>query len=1010
MICASCGRENPADSRFCSACGAALASDTPADVRKTVTVLFCDLVGSTALGERTDPEVLREVMSRYHAELRAILERHGGTVEKFVGDAAMAIFGLPQVHEDDAVRAVRSAVEMRDAVARLGLEVRIGVNTGEIVAGTGETLATGDAVNVAARLEQAARAGEVLIGSATELLARNAIRAEAVEPLALKGKSEPVPAFRVLGLLDDVPAFTRPIDAPFVGRAEELERLVRALGAAVETRTPQQATIAGPPGIGKSRLARELLGRSQARVLVGRCLSYGEGITYWPLAEIVSQVGDVRSALGGDGDAELVAARVEAAVDSGGTTATPEEIAWGFRRLFEQISASRPLVVVLDDIHWAEPMLLDLIEYVATFAHDVPLLLLCMARPDLFDHRPSWTTPRPNSTLIALDPLSGSESETLVTLLGRVPARSHARIVEAAEGNPLFVEQLVAMQAEGGDGELEVPPTLQALLAARIDRLPEPERSVVERGSVEGRLFHRGAVAALLPEPERRDVGGHLLTLVRKELIRPDRATVPGDDGFRFGHILIRDAAYEAIPKRQRAALHEGYADWLGSRLGDDAPDEIVGYHLEQAYRYGAELGAPDAELAQRAAARLADAGHAARARRDAAAAANLLGRAVELVEHGATRPDLLVPFGEALHLTGETTRARRVLEEAVSGAAAGGDLHVEWLARIELVLLRLDTEPEGAGEQALREGETAIASAEMAGDHEVLARAWDLIAEVHNLRGQMTEWRRASERAVRHARLTGDLALEVPIVSHSAGPIVYGPVPVDEGLRYADAVRARLGHVPEVQAFALHVQAHLLARRGESERAFETVNAWRRHKRELGQEAAYATTAACAWDVSFWAEDWKRGEEVLREGLEMLERMGRTVHVSTIAAHLGQAVSLQGRFDEAERLSELSEELGVSDDAYNETAWRRVRAKALEARGDFGQAEVFARQAVEAAVGAEFLDDAALAWLGLAQILRNAGNLEAQTAASEALVLFERKGNLIGARWARAFLDDAPS
>ena len=543
-------------------------------------------------------------MARYHAELRAILERHGGTVEKFVGDAAMAVFGLPQVHEDDALRAVRATVEMRDAVATLGLEVRIGVNTGEVVAGTGETLATGDAVNVAARLEQAAEAGEVLIGSVTERLVRDAVRTEAVEPLVVKGKQEPVVAFRVLGLVDEVPAFTRPIDAPFVGRRDELEELERALALAVETRTPQLATIVGAPGIGKSRLARELLGRVQARVVVGRCLPYGEGITYWPLQEIASQVGDVRAALQGVSDAELAAIRVEAALGVTDTPVSPEEIAWGVRRLFEALAVQGPLVVVFDDIHWAEPTFLDLIEYVASFVHDAPMLVLCTARPDLFDVRPTWTAPKPSATLVTLRALSENDSETLVERLGDLPEHARERIVQAAEGNPLFVEQLVAMQAENGD-ELEVPPTLQALLAARIDRLGEQERAAAQSGSVEGRLFHRGAVAALVPEPERGEVGAHLLSLVRKELIRPDRATLPGDDAFRFGHILIRDAAYDAIPKRQRAALHERYADWLETRLGDDAPDEVVGYHLEQAYRYGVELGAVDPIVGRRAAERL---------------------------------------------------------------------------------------------------------------------------------------------------------------------------------------------------------------------------------------------------------------------------------------------------------------------------------------------------------------------------------------------------------------------
>jgi len=561
VICASCGQDNPAGFGFCGACGAALAKEPAGDVRKTVTVVFCDLVGSTALGERTDPEVLRELMASYHAELRAILERHGGTVEKFVGDAAMAIFGLPQVHEDDALRAVRAAVEMRNAVTSLGLEVRIGVNTGEVVAGIGETLATGDAVNVAARLEQAAEAGEVLVGAATERLVRNLVRAESVVPLVLKGKSEPVPAFRVLELLDEVPAFTRPIDAPFVGRREELEQLESVLAAAVDTRTPQLATIVGPPGIGKSRLAAELLGRSQARVVVGRCISYGEGITYWPIREIASQIGDLRAALRNAADAELAAVRIESALGATDTPVATEEIAWGVRRLFEELAGMEPLVVVFDDIHWAEPVLLDLVEYVAAFVQDVPLLVLCTGRPELFELRPTWTAPKPNATLLSLDPLSESDSEALVERLGDVTAETRARIIDAAEGNPLFTEQLVAMQAESGGGELEVPPTLRALLAARIDRLAEPERAVAARGSVEGRLFHRGAVAALLPEPERPEAGAHLLTLVLKELIRPDRAMLPGDDGFRFGHILIRDAAYEAIPKRQRASLHEQFAD-----------------------------------------------------------------------------------------------------------------------------------------------------------------------------------------------------------------------------------------------------------------------------------------------------------------------------------------------------------------------------------------------------------------------------------------------------------------
>jgi predicted ATPase len=323
------------------------------------------------------------------------------------------------------------------------LALRIGVNSGDVVLGQpheGSSFASGDAVNVAARLEQAADTGEVLIGAATERLVRSRLRAEATEPLALKGKSEPVPAFRVLTLLDDVPAFTRPIAAPFVGRTEELERLEQALEAAVQARAPQLATIVGPPGIGKSRLARELIERAQARVLVGRCLSYGEGITYWPLQEMVSQIGDVRAVLENAPDGDLAAVRIAAAIGDSDTPSTPEEIAWGARKLFEAMAAVGPLVVVFDDIHWAEPTFLDLIEYVTAFAQGVPLLVLCTARADLFDERPTWMAPRPNVTVLALEPLSAADSAVLVTDLGGMVSDTVERIVETAEGNPLFVE------------------------------------------------------------------------------------------------------------------------------------------------------------------------------------------------------------------------------------------------------------------------------------------------------------------------------------------------------------------------------------------------------------------------------------------------------------------------------------------------------------------------------------------------------------------------------------------
>ena len=980
--------------------------DAAADVRKTVTVVFCDLVGSTALGETTDPEVLRELMSRYHAELRAILERHGGTVEKFVGDAAMAIFGLPQVHEDDALRAVRAAVEMRDAVSALGLQVHVGIDTGEIVAGTGETLATGDAVNVAARLEQAAGADEVLIGAATERLVREAVRAEAVEPLALKGKSEPVPAFRLLELLDAVPAYTRRIDAPFVGREEELEKLQDALATAVEARTPQLATIVGPPGIGKSRLARELLGRVEARVVVGRCIPYGEAITYWPLQEIASQVGDLGPVLLSAPDAELIAIRIEAALGVTETPVSPEEIAWGVRRLLETVASTGPLVVVFDDIHWAEPAFLDLIEYVAAFATDVPLFILCTARPDLFEPRPTWAAPKPNATLHTLQALSADESELLVEQLGHLPEESRARIVDKAEGNPLFVEQLVAMHAESGDGELEVPPTLQALLASRIDRLAEDERAVAQRGSVEGRLFHRGAVAALLPEPERPTVGTHLMSLVRKELIRPDRATLPGDDGFRFGHILIRDAAYEAIPKRQRAALHEHFAGWLEERLGADAPDEVVGYHLEQAYRYGAELGSLDPQVGSRAAERLAVAARAATARQDVAAAVNLLRRAVELVPEGADRALLYVRLGEALKEADELGPSEDALERGVALAHEVGDEHAEWLGRVWLTVVQALQDPEGAAERMLEEGKAAVAAREAAADHEVLAVAWGRVAAGHSWREDTGEYLRAHERALSHARQADNQALEVNLMAMRAPDFIWGPGRVDEGLRYAEEITERLGHVPGMRQFALHLRAHMQARLGEFDGALEAMSEYRSGQRELGKEREYAVTAACVWDVCSWSGDLEHGEAALREAYELFERSGNNVDLLEMAIGLGEAAVRQGRLDETERLCQVGDELSTTDDVAHEAQLTALRAKILLARGDLMPAEEAARRAVGLATGIDYPELTADAWLTLGQILRAKGDPGDDAAALEAFALYEAKGNVVGAGWASAFLE----
>ena len=529
-------------------CAAPLASEPAREQRKVVTVLFCDLVGSTALGESTDPEALRARMRRYFEDLRMILERHGGTVEKFVGDAVMAVFGIPVSHEDDALRAVRAAAEMRTAIAEHGLEARIGVNTGEVVVGgDSETLVTGDAVNVAARLEQAAAAGEIIIGSETRILVRDAVRVEAVEPLALKGKSGPVEAYRLIDVLFAAQSIARHPETPLVGRERERQRLWRDYEDAVADRTCRLFTLLGPAGIGKSRLVADFLERvgDSADVLRGRCLSYGEGITYWPLVEILI-------AIGAEPDSVI------------GTS--PPETQLAFRRLLESRAVERPQVVVIDDLQWAEPVFVDLVEHVADFTRDAPVFLLCVARTELLDVRSGWGGGKLNATSLLLEPLDAEQCGTLMERLvldAPLDADLRERITVASAGNPLYVEEMLAMVREHGDGEVVVPPTIQALLQARIDSLDGDVRVVMERGAVEGEVFHRGAVAELSPAVVRDGVESHLATLVRKELIRSTSPTFPEDEGFRFRHLLIRDAAYESLPKATRAELHERFAGWL---------------------------------------------------------------------------------------------------------------------------------------------------------------------------------------------------------------------------------------------------------------------------------------------------------------------------------------------------------------------------------------------------------------------------------------------------------------
>src|SRR5262245_38316761 len=638
--------------RFCPACGAALIpTPVPGERRKVVTVVFADVVGSTELGERVDAETLRWAMQRWFAAMGQTVARHGGTVERYVGDALMAVFGIPVAHEDDALRAVRTALDMRDEVAELHeelsgarggeLTVRIGLNTGEAVTGAavaGGSFTTGDAVNVAARLEQAARPGEILLGRDTHRLVAHAVEAEAIEPLSVKGKREPVEAFRLLGVARDAPPRPARTGTAMVDRVQEQSRVRSAFEHAVTQRSCQLLTVSGTAGVGKSRLIAETVAAfgDAATIARGRCLPYGEGTTWWPLSEALS---DMLEPLV---DNPLIA-RAAQLLDPAGEAVAPDEAFWSVRAALEALSRHRPLVLVIDDLQWAEPTFLDLLEHLADRVRDAPLLLLAMTRPELLDVREGWPAMR-------LEPLAEADADELLReLVGATPLGhgTAARILDVAEGNPLYVVEVVAMLGDDGDPEeIAVPPTIQALLDARLDRLRTPERAVIEAASVEGKEFARESVWALVGDEA---VGTHLRELERKDLIRP-----VGPETYRFRHQLIRDAAYEGIPKLRRALLHVRFADLLATRA--PGSDELLGCPLESAVRLRRELGeaeAATAALAARASNHLGAAGRRAAQRSDAFAAVGLFERAVALVAGDVARYALLPALGAALFEAG---------------------------------------------------------------------------------------------------------------------------------------------------------------------------------------------------------------------------------------------------------------------------------------------------------------------------------------------------------------------
>jgi class 3 adenylate cyclase/tetratricopeptide (TPR) repeat protein len=974
-----------------------------AATRKTVSVLFCDLADSTALGERLDPEPLRELLGRWYDEMRMAVERHGGTVEKFVGDAVMAIFGVPRAHEDDALRAIRAAVEMQSAVKRLNsvrgapeLRIRIGINTGEVVTGDDvATLATGDAVNSAKRLEEAAAAGEILIGAVTERLVRHAALLEAVEPVEAKGKSSRLPAWRVVHAVPDAEPFARRWDTPLVGRGRELAILRDELAASAGSRACRLVTVLGDAGVGKTRLVSELVTESSesARIVSGRCLPYGDGITFWPVAELIRTLGGdaaIAEAARTEPDAALIVERLGTLGGSGGPA---EELFWAVRRLFEALARERPLIVVLEDLHWAEPTLLDLVEHVSRWSRDAPILLLALARPELLEQRPRW-----EGTLLRLGSLSAEEASQLLEALdddGLLSAQTRARVAETAQGNPLYAEQLVAMISETGtEAEpTDLPPTIQALLAARLDHIDPAERDVLERAAVVGREFWPGAVAALGESPGDA-VGTTLLELVRLDFVEPAPPTVPGEDGFRFRHALIRDAAYGSTPLRRRAAHHERFALWLAS-LGDaNEYDEIRGYHLEQAVLLSRELGSQsdrEAALAADASALLARAGIRAYARGDVPAARTLLARGLALgPSPEADDLELRRILARALWETGETEAALELVEDVAAAAAATGNRAEEWYARLDAAGMRGAGGPEGFPSFF----ETASQAVEVFSeldDERGLAQAWRRISRAEIVRCSYAAAETAAVRALRYALGCGERVDAAWAADGLGTALLWGPTPVADAVRRCNELIAEAGENEVLRANLLAALAGLRALEGDIAGARSLRVAAEDIYRDLGQRMSIAGLTQVAAQIERLAENPAGAEAEIRSGLEILRGTGSE---ALQQAWLAAALVAQGRHEEAREPAETARAIALPEDVLDQVVWRGALARVDAAAGNLEAALALARSAVEAASLTDGLTMQADALVDLAAVAESAGDTEAaERSRAEAAALYKRKG-----------------
>ena len=953
--------------------------------RKLLTILFVDLVDSTGMVTGADPEIVRRRVARFFDHVSECISLHGGTVNHLAGDSIMAAFGIPQTHEDDAMRAIRAGRAILDSVESLGVAARVGIEAGEVLTDETDTsLATGEAINIAVRLQQVAAPNELLIGSGAYRLALGRLDLEDVGPVELKGIDRPVWAWRVLAVRDA--ARLARVSAPLVGRDAELELLNNTFGRVAQSGRAHLFTIYGEPGVGKSRLAREFVdGLDGATVLVGRCLPYGEGITYWPLAEMVKLAAGIadddpvkealeklRASCENEAVADLLglASGVLEAVER---ERGPDEIAWATRGWAEQLADAQPLVLVFEDIHWAEEPLLELLEQLAAWVREAPLMIICLARPELLDIRPAWGGGRLRATAIELEPLSRIESNELIDALAP-PAEldevARVELIEKTGGNPLFVEETIRMLAEqDGRGAGRIPDTVQALIAARIDRLPPVEKAALQRAAVIGRTFWGGALADLTPDGDLQPL---LDDLLDRELVVVTRSSITNEIAYRFKHVLIQEVAYAGLSKSARAELHGRFADWVGRHAGEELL-EIRATHLDRACALYAELdGAPPAELVHTTAAVLQKAGHRALARESFQTARKQLLRAAAL-EPTVERRYLAA---RAAWRQNDFTAVAAEMEGVRHAARESGERRLEGRALTALAEAALNHDADVERARELIEEAVDV----LEGETDVDARFDALM-----VRGQIGSWLGNcgdAEKFIRKALVVAEEAgrkdLET-IVLQALVSLYVPQLRIDEAEPLADEALALAEESGSIVARASALMTHAMIDNalGNLDEAEEHLEEARALFAEVGRTATVGKVMLHSGRLARKRGDLRVAEERLRESVRTLAQAGDRSMLCEAQRSLAELLVELGDVDEAERFALAARETVGPGDVVSLSTTKLSLGVVRSAQGHQAEAEALMREAYEELAAGDFRIAEREAAETLACFLRERGRCE---------------------------------